>query len=62
MVEMLESTFDRFLDSYKRFSTGEGGDSFPDHFHCRYLEIYEQDEHCGTHLYQLKVGSQFCVP
>ena len=56
VVDMLEKTFDKFLDAYRRFSGGEGGgDSFPDHFHCRYLEIYEQDEHCGTHLFELKV-------
>ena len=55
---MLESTFDKFLDAYHKFSgSGEGGgDNFPDHFHCRYLEIYEQDDHCGTHLFQLKVS------
>ena len=57
VVDMLESTFDKFLDAYHKFSgSGEGGgDNFPDHFHCRYLEIYEQDDHCGTHLFQLKV-------
>ena len=56
VVDMLETTFDKFLEAYKRFCSGEGrGDSFPDHFHCRYLEIYEQDEHCGTHLFELKV-------
>ena len=61
MVDMLESTFEKFLEAYKRFCVGEegggggGGDSFPDHFHCRYLEIYEQDDNCGTHLFQLKV-------
>jgi hypothetical protein len=56
VVDMLESTFDKFLDAYHKFSgSGEGGgDNFPDHFHCRYLEIYEQDDHCGTHLFQLK--------
>lgn len=55
VVEMLESTFVKFLDAYKQFRAGEGGDNFPDHFHCRYLEIYEQDDNCGTHLFQLKV-------
>ena len=57
VVDMLESTFDKFLEAYRRFhGSGEGAASmFPDHFHCRYLEIYEQDDHCGTHLFQLKV-------
>ena len=58
---MLESIFTKFLEAYERFRTGEGGDNFPDHFHCRYLEIYEQDDHCGTHLFQLKVGAWFGV-
>ena len=57
VVDMLETTFDKFLEAYQRFrGSGEGGgDNFPDHFHCRYLEIYEQDSHCGAHLFQLKV-------
>jgi hypothetical protein len=58
VVDMLESTFDKFLEAYRRFrgsaEGGGGADNFPDHFHCRYLEIYEQDDHCGTHLFQLK--------
>ena len=61
VVDMLETTFTKFLEAYKRFCTGEGGDKFPDHFHCRYLEIYEQDDNCGTHLFQLKVWLCTCI-
>ena len=61
MGEMLEATFRKFLEAYHKCqSAGAVGEReaehFPDHFHCRYVEIYEQDEHCGTHLFQLKVG------
>lgn len=58
--EMLETTFCKFLEAYDKFrtSTNGEGEHFPDHFHCRYLEIYEQDDHCSTHLFQLKVGGR----
>ena len=57
--EMLETTFHKFREAYDKFHTSgssKEGEHFPDHFHCRYLEIYEQDDHCSTHLFQLKVS------
>lgn len=55
---MLESTFQKFIEAFEKFSSElseRSSQQCSDHFRCRYVEIYEQDVNCGTHLFQLKV-------
>ncbi len=44
--DQLKSVFDKFY--------GVNTPANPDHFKAKYIEVYEKDEMCGTHIFKLK--------
>jgi len=45
---------DQLRSTFERFSGIVNVAEHPDYFIGKYLEVYEKDEMCGTHIFRLK--------
>ena len=55
MQYMLRNTFSKFIGFRGPGGEGPNPEATTAHYRSKYIEVYEKDEMCGTHIFRLEV-------